>query len=551
MIKVENLTKIYDRNATPALDGVNFCLPDNGFVFIVGKSGSGKSTLLNILGGLDNVTSGDVIADGNRLSKLKESEFDDYRNSYVGFIFQDFCLIESLTVKENIKLALDLQSVTDDEKILKIIKRVDLEGFEDRVVKKLSGGQKQRVAIARALIKEPKLILADESTGNLDSKTSSQILDLLKELSKESLVLIVSHNTADAYKYADRIIEISDGKILQDTENSGEPNELVITSDAITLPYNAVLSDDELEIINSNLGKKIKQRKPRFNDSVQPVDKGKEYYFKKNSLKPSSAIKLSFSFFKKRAISFVVTAFLLSALLIILGVCQMFTAYDGESTIKKAFENSNTSAFILRKGYLSDDVFKEVRTKKLGRISDAEIQNFYDNGYEGKVYRLTNATMGPYRSSMEHCEQVDFKDNFEEFYAEENLGLLECDLEFLTKIFGNENGQVEVLAGSLDYTDKPYGMILTDYMADSFIYHHRYYQGSASNPYQKLLDGMVNNRFSVVAVINTNYKTRHAGIMQKYTEYFSASTRTEKQRLYKELTDSDEYAVFITNLPSI
>ena len=108
MIKIENLTKIYDKNATPALDNITFSLPDKGFVFILGKSGSGKSTLLNLLGGLDVISSGEIIADGNKFSQLTENEFDNYRNSYVGFIFQDFCLIDMLSVKENIKLSLNL-----------------------------------------------------------------------------------------------------------------------------------------------------------------------------------------------------------------------------------------------------------------------------------------------------------------------------------------------------------------------------------------------------------------------------------------------------------
>ena len=211
MIKVSELTKIYEKGNTPALDGVSFTLPDAGLVFIVGKSGSGKSTLLNILGGLDGMTSGRVELDGNSLSDFSERRFDDMRNSYVGFIYQDFCLFEDMTVRENVRLALDLSGLANETEIERIIARVGLEGFIDRPVRKLSGGQKQRVAIARALIKSPKVILADEPTGNLDSKTSEQILKLLRELSHESLVVIVSHNLADAFEYADRIIELGDG----------------------------------------------------------------------------------------------------------------------------------------------------------------------------------------------------------------------------------------------------------------------------------------------------------------------------------------------------
>lgn len=550
MIQIENLTKVYERNNAPALNGVSFSLPDKGFVFIVGKSGSGKSTLLNLLGGLDNLTAGEIIADGNKFSELSVNGFDNYRNSYVGFIFQDFCLMESLTVRENIELSLNLQNKIDHDRVLEIIKKVDLSGFENRPVKKLSGGQKQRVAIARALIKNPKLILADEPTGNLDSKTSVQILELLKELSRDNLVVIVSHNIADAYKYADRIIEISDGKILQDIENTGESNSLDITKDSITIPYGAVLTEEELSTINTKKRtREIKQHKPRFKDSVQPSSNGEKYVFQRNSIRPMSAMSLSCSFLKKKWLSFVLTAVLVSAILIVLGLCQMFVSYNGQDTIKEAFQNSTDTAFILKKGYLSDDIFKEVKTDKLGRISEDEIQEFYDAGYSGKVYRLNNSTMGPYQSPMEYCRQVNYNENFKNFYARHNLGLLECDMEFLTKIFGNENGEVEVLSGTLDYTTKPYGMILTDYMADSFLYYNKQYMGSVEDPYSRLIGGgRINNRFAVLAVINTNYKTRYKDLIEKYNEYFNAETKIEQERLYNELMSSDMYIDFYNEL---
>ncbi|MBR2372048.1 MAG: ABC transporter ATP-binding protein, partial [Clostridia bacterium] len=201
MIKVTNLTKIYKSKGSfdcKALDDVSFVLGDKGFVFVIGKSGSGKSTLLNMLGALDNVTSGDVIVDGNSLSSLKNSQFDDYRNNNIGFIFQDFHLIDTLTVRRNVELSLDLQNRTDKGEVDDALKKVGLNGYADRYPRELSGGQKQRVAIARAIVKNPKVVLADEPTGNLDTKTSKQIISLLKELSKEILIVVVSHNLADA-----------------------------------------------------------------------------------------------------------------------------------------------------------------------------------------------------------------------------------------------------------------------------------------------------------------------------------------------------------------
>ena len=186
MLSVKELTKIYSSGtaSVTALNKVNFTLEDKGFVFITGKSGCGKTTLLSIIGGLDNATEGTIICDGNNLSKFSSKDFDNYRNTYLGFIFQDYCLIDDLNVYQNIEISLNLkgEALTQAEKdklIEDALASVDLDfAIKNRRIKELSGGQKQRIAIARALIKNPRLILADEPTGNLDSKTSKKILHM-------------------------------------------------------------------------------------------------------------------------------------------------------------------------------------------------------------------------------------------------------------------------------------------------------------------------------------------------------------------------------------
>ncbi|HCC04097.1 MAG TPA: ABC transporter permease, partial [Clostridiales bacterium] len=189
--------------------------PETGMVFILGKSGSGKSTLLNVIGGLDKYDKGEIIINGKSTNQFKEKDYDAFRNTYMGFIFQEFNLIEDYSVEQNIKLALELQKkeATDDE-IERILKKVELTEVSKRKINELSGGQKQRIAIARAVIKNPEIILADEPTGNLDSQTGEQIWKILKDLSKEKLVIVVSHDKESANIYADRIIEIQDGNII-------------------------------------------------------------------------------------------------------------------------------------------------------------------------------------------------------------------------------------------------------------------------------------------------------------------------------------------------
>lgn len=547
MIEIKKLTKIYDKQDTPALKGVTFSLPDKGMVFVLGKSGSGKSTLLNLLGGLDSITSGEINLSGNNLSQMKEEELSVYRNSCVGFVFQDFCLIDNLSVYDNIELSLALKSEHNPELVKETIDKVDLGGFENRPVKKLSGGQKQRVAIARALVKSPQIILADEPTGNLDSKTSKQIMQLLKKISKDNLVVVVSHNNDDAIKYADRIIEISDGKITRDVENTGTENKLVIDETSITLPYQAVLDDEQLEEINKSKDSRvIKQQQPQFVESKKIEKSDTKIDINKYHLKAKTFYKMSGNFLSRKWVGFTVTLIMISLISIILGLCQMFVTYNGERTIQDSFNNLSDNAFIVKKGNIDDSILKRIDTDKLGRITNEEIENFYSIGYKGKIYTLINATMGNYGSPLETGNNVNISRNFKLFYAVNNLGLLECDMDFLKKLFADENGEIDVLAGSLDYTTfKPYGMILTDYMADSFLFYHPDYQSNPNTPYQKLIDNdMLINRFAVSAVINTNYKTRYKELMDKYTAYFNASSKYQKDQLIDEILGSDSYADF-------
>ncbi len=223
MIELKNVSKTYKSQKglkTKALNDVSLKFNNKGMTFILGKSGSGKSTLLNILGGLDKYDSGDMIILGKSSKKFNQADFDSFRNTYVGFVFQEFNILEDYDVYENIVLALQLQQKEINEKeIDALLDKLELTDLKKRRVNELSGGQKQRVAIARALIKNPKIILADEPTGNLDSKTGKQVLDLLKEISKEKLVIIVSHDEESAKEYGDCIIEISDGKIINDTND--------------------------------------------------------------------------------------------------------------------------------------------------------------------------------------------------------------------------------------------------------------------------------------------------------------------------------------------
>lgn len=219
MIKLVNVGKKYisKTSETVALKNISLELNDIGFVSIVGKSGSGKSTLLNVIGGLDTFTDGDILVNGKSLTNICNHDLDIYRNNEVGFIFQEYNVIDNLTVNENILLATDLQNREIDNKTLDdVLGVVELTGLGNKFAKELSGGQKQRVAIGRALIKQPHIILADEPSGSLDSITGNKIFELLKKISLENLVVVVTHDEEMAKKYSDRIIKIVDGSVVED-----------------------------------------------------------------------------------------------------------------------------------------------------------------------------------------------------------------------------------------------------------------------------------------------------------------------------------------------
>ena len=220
-MRVQNICKTYHTQTgeeVHALNGISFDLPETGVVAILGKSGSGKSTLLNVLSGLDRFDSGDIQCFGKSMKNFSAKELDHYRNSCVGFVFQEYHLIPELNVGDNIALALQLQGQAGaKEKIHAVLKQVDLEGYEKRNIDELSGGQKQRVAIARALVKDPKIIFADEPTGALDSHTGESILQILKKVSQEKLVILVTHDREFAEQYGDRVIELADGVVIKDS----------------------------------------------------------------------------------------------------------------------------------------------------------------------------------------------------------------------------------------------------------------------------------------------------------------------------------------------
>ena len=269
MLQLRNITKDYKvgDSTVSALKGINLAFRRNEFVSILGASGCGKTTLLNIIGGLDHYTSGDLIIEGTSTKDYKDGDWDTYRNHRIGFVFQTYNLIPHQTVLGNVELALTLSGVSPrerKERAAEALRRVGLGSELNKRPNQLSGGQMQRVAIARALVNNPEILLADEPTGALDTNTSIQIMELIKEIAGERLVIMVTHNPELAYKYSTRIVELKDGLVIGDSA-----------------PYSPVEEEAEVRAHKAHVEAERLDKAVRENGGV--VDKKAEKEKKKHS----------------------------------------------------------------------------------------------------------------------------------------------------------------------------------------------------------------------------------------------------------------------------
>jgi ABC-type lipoprotein export system ATPase subunit len=377
MIQLSDVCKTYEVKKGPsvrALDHINLTFGEKGLVFILGKSGSGKSTLLNVIGGLDRIDSGDIVIMGKSSKDFTQAEFDSYRNTYLGFIFQEYNILPDFTIGENIALALQLQGQkgTNGE-VDAILDQVDLHGLRERKPNELSGGQKQRVAIARALIKKPQIIMADEPTGALDSKTGQDIFNTLKKLAKDHLVICVSHDRDFAENFGDRVIELSDGRVKSDLTKSYSaiaetPSGLkvlsprllsfekghVLTAEDITL-LNRYLAQAEGETLLSNdegINTNVKAdakidangRKGAFSET-KPSDIGEkdyhpgDFHLKKSRLPFFRSLKIALSSLKNKPFRLIATSVLVICSLTMFGVSATLANYSPERAFVSCYQH--------------------------------------------------------------------------------------------------------------------------------------------------------------------------------------------------------------------
>ncbi len=572
MLETRDLVKIYKpKKGVPvtALNKVSLRFPEKGMVFLLGKSGSGKSTLLNVLGGLDSYNDGEIIIKGVSSKKFKQKHFDSYRNTYVGFIFQEYNVLDEFTVGANIALAIELQNrKATDKEVNSILKEVDLEGYGNRKPNELSGGQKQRVAIARALVKNPQIIMADEPTGALDSNTGKAIFDTLKKLSGNKLVIVVSHDREFAENYADRIIELSDGVVISDVEcdSSVSENENVglgFNGNVIEVPAGYHITEDDRRAINdyilalkegnaqlSVMGKGSKRFVKTDASKIKAQDSS-TFKLIKSKLPLKNAFKIGSSGLKHKKFRLVITILLSCISFGLFGLADTFGAYNHIKTCTNSLADSNLNY---------------VATAKAKRIEE-DNNRFYwrDYGYSLSVKDLSDIKQNTGVEMHGVYLPLEFNADFNP-HIDQSVSLSETDLQIYNPYFtgiteiNNEiikNMGFSLLAGTLPDGTKN-EIAISEYTLEVFK-KAKYTDGvpvldkngEAKFNYTEIKSnndilGKALNingvKYTITAVIDTHFDLERYAALAEKAEFQSTSDELVDYVLYSEFNSAFSYS---------
>ncbi len=563
MLQTINLTKIYKpKKGVPvtALNGVSLKFPERGMVFLLGKSGSGKSTLLNLLGGLDSYDSGEIIIKGVSSRDFTQTRFDSYRNTYVGFIFQEYNVLEEFTVGANIALALELQGKkATDEEINRILHEVDLDGYGNRKPNELSGGQLQRVAIARALVKNPEIIMADEPTGALDSNTGKQVFDTLKRLSADKLVIIVSHDREYAEYYADRIIELADGAVIGDVEYVHEEEEtaaIEYDGNVVTIPEGYHLTEEDRIAINAHIDR-IKSgvelhfsglRKKFRNTDESNIKESDPSLFSliRSKLPIKSAFRIGGSGLKYKKFRLVVTIFLSVIAFTLFALVDTFGAYNHIKTCTNSISDSNVP-------YLS-----LVKSKAHGEGADLYWRDWGYKLTDEEIEEIIDETGIPVHGVfIPDGGNLQFDAHFDsngELFTQSNYmvhtfvirGFAEVTEELL------DDMGYELMAGEFPDGDKD-EIAITDYVLETFKiggYHDGETVGVSEYEKIKDADDMIGKtiilagvRYTVTGVVDTHFDLqRYIGLTESVEGNTTADDLVD-YFLYNELSYAERYSL--------
>lgn len=576
MLETKELVKIYKpKKGVPvkALDKVSLKFPDKGMVFLLGKSGSGKSTLLNVLGGLDSYDGGEIIIKGVSSKNFKQQHFDSYRNTYVGFIFQEYNVLDEFSVGANIALAIELQNrKASDGEINDILKQVDLEGFGNRKPNELSGGQKQRVAIARALVKKPQIIMADEPTGALDSNTGRQVFDTLKKLSETKLVIVVSHDREFAEQYADRIIELSDGHVISDVEldstpttESEAPAALDFHDNIVEIPCGYCLTEEDRKAINDYIQKlksgsleitvsrknEASKKFVKTDTSKIKTEDGSGFKLIKSKLPLKNAFKIGASGLKHKKIRLVFTILLSCIAFGLFGLSDTFGAYNHVKTCTNSLTDSGVK-------YLS-----VAKSKKITNGSDFYWRD-YGYGISEKNLKEVSEGTGVKMHGVFAPTNADLS-----FDAQTNpeIKLTETEYNIYSRAFGGfaeindsviKDMGFKLLAGTLPDGTKD-EIAVSEYIFEIFK-KAQYFDGvtlkkaadgtetpvyQAINSYNDLIGKTItlnNVKYTVTAIIDTGFDISRYSSLTEKKQHQSKAEQMVDFVLYNEFSSSSAYS---------
>ena len=546
MLKLENVSKIYKTKAgeVKALDGVSLTFPASGLVFIVGKSGCGKTTLLNVIGGLDGIDGGEILVQDKKFSTFSAKEYDSYRNTFIGFIFQEYNLLPDYSVEKNVKIAMELQGRKADEaEFEKLLKDVEIDQLKERNPSELSGGQRQRVAIARALVKEPRIIMADEPTGALDSGTGVQVFDTLKKLSKDKLIIDVSHDLEFAERYADRIIQLVDGKVAQDItlvekEIASNVNE---QEDALVVREGADLSEEEKNL----LAKAVKNRKKiQLIKNLSYRDKAptgeiihnaeNAVPLRKSKMKLKSAAFLGLKSLVVKPLRLAITILISALAFAVFGLFDTVANFSTQSVLSNAIRNSTSPTATTTASYI---VNFEAGDEYNLKVSDALLAHLQaqTNGKVKGVFDFRKNQMGSVTQTLSLSELISsdviigtkyYSKTVNGFVAFNEATELNANGTFKDFPYRLVLGRYPKIAYENDtpVLDSLYEVAISTYLAESILYYlnGNELNGEAVSTPEELLERTItvdDKTYTIVGLIDCGEIPQKYDVLKESTPY--------------------------------
>lgn len=491
LVKLEGVNKFYQSGdeKVHALKDISLELPKSGLVFVLGQSGCGKSTLLNILGGLDKPDEGRILIEGADFSKFTSANLNDYLNSYLGFIFQEYNILKDLNLYDNIALPLEMQNVNKREikqKTLEIIDQVGLSELRKRKINQLSGGQRQRIAVARALIKNPKMIIADEPTGNLDSVTGETIFELLKKLSEDRLVLIVTHDEESAYKFGDRIIKIEDGQLVED----------------ISAPFT---ENDKNPLLDATINEDFVLSKVISTKNRDEVNENGKLKLIKVSTPVGTSFKLALKNINHKKFRFILMTLICSLSLAFFSFTIELNDDPIRQNVYTSVDNNYIYADLLEKSELPENYVKNT-------IYDDYIGTQLPNdAYEEIKTKIPSLTVHEYKTvAINYADYTSITDSF--FTGE---------LSYLTKY--DSRNSYKLLYGRTP-TPGTKEIMITDYLAEMFMRLNYLQEAKQYSDFVgRFIQIATDNYYKIVGIIDTNF--------EKYTQFSKSDMIDDDSKL--------------------